>query len=149
MWALKRLFWALVLLGAFGLILHYSTGSGVPDTPKPEYSPKQPSKDALHLWLDKLETYEKCPPEGIIDNNNKRSYSCLCFQMETFQRYFIKYYGKTDIEKNEWLNLISDCELQKEIAYKMIKESWNNWKHWSWSIVNRGLAKPPLAPEMP
>ena len=101
-------------------------------------------KDELQLWIDKLETYENCPAEGILDRNSKMSYGALCFQMQTFQQYFKQYYSNRDIEEAEWLNLISDNDLQKDIAYRMISDNPETaWRHW-YTSVKRGLGKPPV-----
>jgi hypothetical protein len=117
-----------------------------PDQPVNSFSSENLIKefDALIEWLDELEKYENCPPEGILDRNSKKSYGALCFQMETFKHYFKKYYPEAkDLEEQEWFNLITDNELQKELAYKMLKDNPNNWRNWYWSIEIRGLPKPP------
>jgi hypothetical protein len=155
---LKGLIWALVLLGALGL--YYLTGSGVSDKPKPEYSPSQSlqyapqQKDALQLWLDKLEKYEcKDCPVGFsrIDSNGLRSYGCLQFQKETFLINLKKFYPEiySHLEGDEWQNFIYSCEFQKELAYKMIQNNYYNWQHWKYTILVRGLEKPPKLPELP
>jgi len=148
MWTLKPLVWAVVCLGLLGLLSCFST----PKPINPTQQPIQPAKDALEQWIDKLATYEQCPAEGIIDFNHQKSYSCLCFQMPTFKQYFSKYYPEAakQMEQSDWLNQISDCQLQKELAYRMIQDNYANWKHWAYSITVRKLEKPPKAsPEWP
>lgn len=137
------------MLGAFiWLLIQLKTSTRLTNEISPNRHCYQRPSDNLTKWLDKLETYENCPIEGMVDKNGKKSYSCLCFQLETFQRYFKKYYPQAkDIEEQEWLNLISDCELQKDIAYKMISANHSNWKNWYWSIAKRGLEKPPIVYE--
>ncbi|MGC8944484.1 MAG: hypothetical protein ACP5J8_02390 [Minisyncoccia bacterium] len=109
------------------------------------YQYSKPS-DNLINWLDELEKYEchNCPIDfHRKDSNGLFSYGCLQFQKETFLINLKKYYPETynSIEGNEWLNLIYDCNFQKELAYKMIKDNPDNIWHWATSI-RRGLSKP-------
>ena len=114
------------------------------------YQYPKPS-DNLTQWIDKLEEKEcrNCPVGfSKIDRNGLRSYGCLQFQLPTFKQYFIRYYPEAakNMEKTDWENQIYDCDLQKELAYKMLKDDYGNWKHWNWSITIRGLEKPPINP---
>ena len=102
----------------------------------------EPIKDKLDTWLDKLETYENCPVEGIVDTNHKLSYGCLCFQFFSFKTYVRKYNLFPYTEDNELFNLIGECKLQKKLSRLMILDNYNNWKHW-WTSVGRGLGLPP------
>jgi hypothetical protein len=109
----------------------------------------QYQKDSNNLtkWIDQLEEYEcrDCPIDyKKIDWNGLLSYGCLQYQMGTFQEQMFKYYGiKKGMETVDWENLIYDCDLQKKLTYKMLKNNWSNWKHWKYSIVVRGLETPP------
>lgn len=109
----------------------------------------QIASDDLLEWIDELEKYEcrDCPlGYKRIDDNGKFSYGCLQFQMPTFKRYSTKYYPEAvkNIEEADWENRIYDCEIQKNLTYKMIEDDWYNWNHWKYSILVRGLNKPPL-----
>ena len=102
----------------------------------------EPIKDELDVWLDKLETYENCPVEGIVDTNHKLSYGCLCFQFSTFKSFVKQYNFLPEAEEREYLNMIGDCDFQKILAKQMLQSDYNNWKHW-WTSVRRGLGLPP------
>jgi len=103
---------------------------------------KQTEQDSLREWIDKLEKYENCPPEGIVDKNGYMSRGGLCFQMTTFKFYTQKYYPESkEWENEDWLNNIMDTEFQKELAYKMISENKKEVWHWRTSI-ERGLGIP-------
>ena len=111
------------------------------------YQYPKPS-DNLTQWIDKLEKKEcrNCPVGfSKIDNNGLRSYGCLQFQLPTFKQYYTKYYPEVvkNMEEEDWLNQIYDCDIQKELTYKMLKDKWGNWTHWKYSILVRGLSKPP------
>jgi hypothetical protein len=108
----------------------------------------QIASDDLTKWIDELEKYEcrNCPVGySRIDSNNLRSFSCLQFQLPTFKQYYKKYYPESvkNMEEEDWLNQIYDCDMQKELTYKMLNDKWGNWTHWKYSILVRGLEKPP------
>lgn len=69
-----------------------------------------------------------------IDSNGKYSYGCLQFQRATFESYghSLGIYGD-----------IYDCDVQKALAYAMIKSNWKNWIHWQTSVMDRGYGYPP------
>ncbi len=138
--------WLLVILIGviIGVIIWYRSNN----LQAPNLHQYQPQtivyKDELDLWLDKLETFENCPPEGIKDHNGLMSYGGLCFQMPTFKQYVLKYIPDSkEWEEADWLNNIMDTDFQKIIARKMILENYNNWRHWFYSIAIRHLPKPP------
>jgi hypothetical protein len=92
--------------------------------------------------VKKIETLERCDTgkDGrILDSNNEYSYSCLCFQEETFIRYSKKFNLFPYAEENEYLNFINDCEIQEKLAYKMISESKENLYHWKNTAIKLGL----------
>jgi len=101
----------------------------------------------LENWLNELEKYEcnDCPVDyKRIDNNGLYSYGCLQFQKNTFMINLKKFYPETykSIEKDEWQNLVYDCQFQKDLAYRMIYHDSTEWHHWTVS-VKRGLGMPP------
>ena len=139
----------LMLLGAtsgLAIIIPWNSSTRLAtETSLNLYQYQKPS-DNLAQWIDKLEEYEcKDCPIGFsrIDSNGLRSYGCLQFQKDTFLLNLKKYYPETynNIQGNEWQNLIYDCDFQKQLAYKMIKDNPENIWHWALS-VKRGLGKP-------
>jgi hypothetical protein len=105
----------------------------------------QVSQDALDAWLQKLIQKESEGREHIkiLDHNNRYSYGCLQFQMETFRAYARRYDLLPHTEDSELENVIYDCELQKTMARKMIEEDYGNWRNWYTSVAVRKLGLPP------
>ena len=103
----------------------------------PILTPEQIYDNQLEQWLDRLQTDEsgKSPLLVILDTNNKYSYGCLQFQMATWQSYSKRY--NVDAE-------IMDCKAQRSVAKSMIKEDWNNWRHWYTSVTKKTAGKPPV-----
>lgn len=97
----------------------------------------------LDLWLEKLITLESNGKENIkiLDNNGEHSFGCLQFQKETFEEFGLKY--KLIAPDDEIDDLLYDCNLQKEIAKKMIEDNYNNWRHWYTSVKIKKLGLPP------
>lgn len=82
-----------------------------------------------------IEELAMCESSGrenvkIVDTNGWYSHSCLQFQFPTFEQYVKRYNMLPDAEYEDLVNMIGDCEFQKELAYKMISESPDNWAHW-------------------
>ncbi len=98
---------------------------------------------ALDLWLAKLADKESHGEDHIkiLDVNGHYSYGCLQFQEWTFKNYGKKY----GILKNtaDWENQIYDCNLQKQIAKRMIEDDYILWQSWYTSVVIRDLGLPP------
>lgn len=90
----------------------------------------------LAAWIDTLIQYESNGNNDLkfLDANGRYSYSCLQFQEATFKSESARY--KIDGQ-------IMDCEVQKKIAMAMIKDDWNNWRHWYTSVKIRNLGYPP------
>ncbi len=65
--------------------------------------------------------------------------------MQTFKAYGLRY--KLFSEDDDLSKLIFDCNLQKEIAKRMIRENPVNWRNWYTSVVVRGLGLPPKEPK--
>ncbi len=106
----------------------------------------QPAPDVLDIWLDKLAAKES---EGrshikILDHNNRYSYGCLQFQMETFRSYTRKYDLLLNTEDSELENMIYDCDFQKTLARKMIEDDRSNWRNWYTSVSVKKLGLPPM-----
>lgn len=85
-------------------------------------------KNELMQWVDKLAHAESGGNEKqkpILDTNNKYSYGCLMFQEQTFKSYAKKHNVKGDI---------NDCDVQKELALRMLQSNTNTWRHWTCSV---------------
>lgn len=98
-------------------------------------------------WLDRLAEDFECagcaPNYKRIDSNGKYSYGCLQFQEATFKTAIRKYQILPDIEDNEIMNRIYDCDLQKIVAAHIWKNEGNlAYYHWKTSI-DRGAGMPP------
>lgn len=94
-------------------------------------------------WLDRLEGFEckDCGPRyRVLDTNNRYSYSCLQFQLDTFKEQALKYGILTGNFEEE----IYDCQVQKTVALAMILDDRNNARHWHTSVFTRGLGLPPM-----
>lgn len=138
---------------AAGVMLLASTQTQNPALPVnvPSIAPQndlvavQYAPDALDRWIDKLAIKES---EGkthikILDHNNRYSYGCLQFQMETFKAYTARYDMLKGASDNDFEESIYDCDLQKSLARKMIEEDYGNWRHWYTSVAIKNLGYPP------
>ena len=101
------------------------------------------NKDALGVWIDRLEEKELDFRHGrelcIIDVNGLESCGCLQFQRQTFDTYAHLAGAPTSTE------IYKDCRMQKKVAHAMILDDYENWRHWSHSVEARGLGLPPKA----
>ncbi len=109
-------------------------------------APVERKLDKLDAWIDSLVAKES---EGkshikILDHNDRYSYGCLQFQMETFESYIKRYDLLPHAEDSELENMIYDCDFQKLLTRKMIEEDPENWRHWYTSVAKRGLGVPPV-----
>lgn len=107
------------------------------------------AKDELDLWIDRLALKES---EGkthikILDHNNRYSYGCLQFQMQTFKSYIRKYNLLQDTEDAELENMIYDCDFQKTLAKIMIEDDYSNWRNWYTSSRSK-IGLPPKPEEL-
>ena len=91
----------------------------------------KPMHDPLRSWVDRLAMAESGGNANvsIVDTNNKNSTGCLQFQDATWIWQGDKHGVDTSMEN------IKDCSMQKDLAYKMIKADYNNWKHWRCSVA--------------
>lgn len=99
----------------------------------------------LDLWIEKLAMAESNNRANIkvLDVNGRYSYGCLQFQMATFKAYTTKYGLVDPATVTNWESLIYDCALQKKTAKRIIKEKPANWRHWGYTVLNKGIGFPP------
>lgn len=97
----------------------------------------------LDLWIEKLILLESEGKRGIkiLDHNGEYSFGCLQFQKETFEEFGLKY--NLIIPDAKLDDLLYNCDLQKEMAKKMIEDNYNNWRHWYTSVKIKKLGLPP------
>lgn len=102
------------------------------------------ARDALDQWIDHLAQKESDGKTNIkiLDHNNRYSYGCLQFQMQTFKSYIRKYNLLPDTEDKELENMIYDCAFQKTLAKAMIVDDYSNWRNW-YTSVKSNLGLPP------
>lgn len=91
----------------------------------------------LDYWIEQVRFKES---EGndmlvILDSNNKYSYGCLQYQMDTWNHYSKKY--NVDAE-------IMSCDAQKEVTRNIIKYEKDGWRNWWTTVVKKGVGKPPV-----
>jgi hypothetical protein len=92
---------------------------------------------AMEQWLDRLEKDESGGNRMrvILDVNNKYSYGCLQFQMETFIAQSKKFGIKGEM---------MDCNVQRTIAKAMIKNDYKAWRNWYNSVTKKAAGYPPV-----
>ena len=93
-------------------------------------------------WIDQLAEAESGndPELKILDTNRKYSYGCLQFQLSTFRQYSREY----SLFKDSAVNLrkeIYNCESQRKLAALMIRDDYENWRHWRNTV--KKIGKPP------
>jgi hypothetical protein len=102
-------------------------------------SPTAPKKGILDtrdpVLVAQIEELALCESSGrenikILDTNGWYSHGCLQFQVPTFKQYCERYGIFPEAEYEDYINLIGDCQIQKDLAYDMIKEDPKNWGHW-------------------
>lgn len=101
----------------------------------------------LDSWIEKLIVLESGGYKNlkVLDDNGKHSFGCLQFQKTTFEEFGRRYgfiAGGDNIDK-----IIYDCDLQKAIAKRMIKEDRGNWRRWYTSVMIKKLGLPPKEEE--
>jgi len=141
--------WLVVLLLFFSgacLVRYYYSEKSVSQL-APDISPNKEQKlkdEKLLNWIKTLETFENCPVEGIKDSNGKKSYGSLCWQMDSFKEYTLKYIPESkNWEKEDWQNNIMDNEFQEELTYLIIKNTPDKARSlWHTTIVKKGLGLP-------
>jgi hypothetical protein len=103
----------------------------------------------LDAWLDKLAEKESNNQSRIkiLDVNGRYSYGCLQFQMATFKSYSARYGHVDPSTVTSWEELLYNCSLQKKVAKSMIKENSANWRHWGYTVLNKGVGLPPQTEE--
>ena len=134
----------------YGAILTYTSDRTLIQPQITQETPKSPQNGdfaVLEAWLDKLVTYENCPPEGIIDSNGFRSYGAYCYQQATFADFMSRFAQicMPYAEENEWLNNLSDYHTQRCLTKNIILADKNAYEHWLTStVIKKGLGKPPI-----
>ena len=101
------------------------------------------SQSPINYWIDKLIALESKGKSNakVLDWNGLHSFGCLQFQMGTFEEYGLKY--KLFSSDDDLDKLIYNCDLQREITKRMIRENPGNWRKWYTSVAVRGLGLPP------
>jgi hypothetical protein len=98
---------------------------------------------AIVEWVDEIAKYENCG-SGIIDTNGRKSFGDLCFQETTFRTYVKKYNLLPQCEEAEIMNWITDGDFQRELAYRMIDEDIENWRHWYTTVAIKKVGLPQM-----
>lgn len=133
----KFYFWTLIaaILVLIGLLV--TLGKARAEAPSP--SPKEMYDTAMEQWLDRLQFDESRtnPLLVILDSNNKYSYGCLQFQMETWEYYSRKYGIMTEI---------MDCQSQRDLAKLMVTDDYGAWRNWFNSVTKKTSGYPPKKP---
>lgn len=93
----------------------------------------------FEVWLTRLGKGEACPPHGLVDTNNKKSYGTFCYQEYTFLMFVRKYNLLPQAEDREVLNFIGDKEFQLLLTKKVFDDDLDNWIHWQTTIRRIGL----------
>jgi hypothetical protein len=93
-------------------------------------SDKPSEQTLIYDWVNLVSTKENCPPEGIMDCNNKKSYGCMCFQYETFKTQVKRFNLLPLAEDNELYNMIGDCDFTKLLARKMLMDDRLAYRNW-------------------
>lgn len=142
---MKKILLKAVAIGAVGAaVIFLMTAKPSAENATASYVPRE--KTALEKYIDKLaHNYEciECPENyRRIDSNGYYSYACLQFQWATFKDRVRRYKLAEYAENAELMNLIYDCDFQKQVALKMFQNEKNAWTHWRTS-VKRGLGLPP------
>ena len=113
---------------------------------EPQSTPQTEWQKALKNWIENLVEYESngSSTVKVLDWNGKYSYGCLQFQEQTFLGFTKGLKTLPNATDEEIMNFIYDCEYQKLLAFKMIETNYDNWRHWRYSVINRGLGLPPI-----
>ena len=95
----------------------------------------------LQKWLFRLSV---CESNGradikVLDTNNRFSHGALQFQWPTWAGYASKVF--TEAEEQELWNLIYDKDAQMAVAEYMVKENYENWRHWK--VCTKKVGLPP------
>ncbi len=102
----------------------------------PTLSKEQVYERDMNAWLDRLEADESGGNhlKVILDSNNKYSYGCLMFQMQTFMSMSKKYNLSGEM---------MDCKLQRALTKAAIKDDYKNWTNWRNSVTKKTAGYPP------
>ena len=114
---------------------------------KPQPTPTEVgTMSDLDRWIERLAEKESNNRAGIkiLDVNGRYSYGCLQFQLATFKSYSTRYGILDADEVISWEDELYNCAQQKQIAKRMILEKHRNWRHWAYTVLNKGIGFPPI-----
>ena len=126
---IAKLFILLVVV-TLGSTLHIAQAES------PSLTKQQAYQYQLEDWIDKIQYQESRgnPMMVILDTNNKYSYGCMQYQMDTWIGDSRKYGVKGEM---------MDCKAQRKLAMLTIQnEPKNGWRRWYNSTKKVGL--PPV-----
>jgi hypothetical protein len=113
-----------------------------------DFDHQEPAKPLtpLQKWLERLADHESNDRADItvLDHNGRYSYGCLQFQMQTFRAY-TKLHGllPSATDDHVYLKFIYNCDFQKKLARMMLADSYENWRHWSYTVRTKTGMPPP------
>jgi len=100
--------------------------------------------DKLDIWIEKLVQAESNGREDIVvlDVNNRYSYGCLQYQMDTFKRFYPLMGLESPVSEDGWKAAIMSCKTQKALTRAVLGKDSGAWRHWFTSSKKIGL--PPV-----
>ncbi len=107
----------------------------------PDISKAQRYEQDITTWLDKLQKAESesNPMMVILDSNNRYSYGCLQYQMDTWIGDSRTYHIRGEM---------MDCSKQRQLARLTVEnEPKDGWRRWYNSVAKRGVGMPPAMPQ--
>jgi len=112
----------------------FFASSAILEAQAPVLTPDDILDIKIKSWVHDLVDYESGYTDvEIIDVNGEWSRGCLQFQDGTWKFYSEKYNFNGDP-----LN----CEDSKELAFLMMKDDKNNWRHWYTSVEIKSMRHP-------
>ena len=95
----------------------------------------------LAQWIDTLAIAESGNRDWVAhqDRDGGYNYGCLQFRERTFQHFVKKFNLAPNAKPDDLMNMIYDCEFQKRLALRMLRENPENWKHWKKTVRRIGL----------
>lgn len=127
---MKQILTFLVVAAAIALLCKAIPEKTYVIEPTAIFYPKGTPK--MEAWLDALRAHENCPPEGIIDSNDKRSYGPYCFQAATFAM-FKRQFAPTSTAP------IADPAFGRWLTMEIVTKVPNGAQNWATSVGKIGL----------